>query len=78
MVELTQSLNDTLVKSQNSPDQSFREGQINTIKWKNESVKYVRQVKTLENAIFQKQRKLDTLNKTKYPKNAGYGKLHTL
>lgn len=67
MVELTQNMNDTLMKSQNSSDSSFMGGgnMVNAMKWKNLNIKYIKQIKTLEAAIFQKQKELDRLSQVK-------------
>mmetsp|Transcript_28501 Transcript_28501/g.25231 ORF Transcript_28501/g.25231 Transcript_28501/m.25231 type:complete len:275 (+) Transcript_28501:2-826(+) len=70
MIELTHHLNETLTKR----DNKSKDAQINTIKWKNLSIKYVKQVRTLEAAIFQKQKDLDkaaNLNGKKGSKNNG-------
>lgn len=69
MIELTHNMNETIVKSQQAPDLSVKESKMNTIKWKNLSAKYVRQVKTLEAAILQKQQEL---NKKSKMKGGGY------
>lgn len=76
MVELTSHLNETIVKSQQTPDCTDSEAKLNTIKWKNLSIRYVKQVKTLEAAIFQKQKEVDRLHKVSDKKygNGGYGK----
>lgn len=69
MIELTHHMNETIVKSQQTPDFTARESKMNTIKWKNISLKYIKQVKTLENAILQKQK---DLNKQDMVKNGKY------
>jgi hypothetical protein len=73
MIELTHHMNETIVKSQQTPDCSAKEAKLNTIKWKNLSIKYVKQVKTLESAIFQKQKDLDKSNDLAGKKHGGKG-----
>lgn len=63
-------MNETIVKCKQAPDSS-KECQLDTIKWKNISLKYVKQVKTLEAAIFQKQKELDKLKSVKSHKKGG-------
>ena len=64
------------MKSQQQPDFNMKESKLNTIKWKNLSMRYLKQVKTLENAIMQQQRDLDRRNKVADKKHGGkaYGK----
>ena len=69
-------MNETIVKSKQGPDSSAKDSQMNSIKWKNLSLKYVKQVKTLEAAIFQKQKEMDRSKNISEKKHGGksYGK----
>ncbi|CAI2377094.1 unnamed protein product [Moneuplotes crassus] len=75
MIELSHHMNETIVKSKQAPESSG-ESQMRIVKWKNISLKYVKQIKTLEAAIFQKQKELDKLANVKSSKRGGskYGK----
>lgn len=73
MIELTHHMNETIVKSQQTPDCSAKEAKLNTIKWKNLSMKYMAQVRTLEAAIFQKQKEIDKTKDLSGKKHGGNG-----
>lgn len=61
MVDLVQSMNEVIARSQRMPESGMKESQITAIKWKNSSIKFVKQIKTLEAAIRQKQKEADKL-----------------